>query len=91
MEANTFIPQMERAVGHCQWVKVTLEQQLGQFLRLRRGDMTYAQFARKLGLPQSTVYRLERGEQSITLRRLQQVLDRLKCDLSDIFQTNSRG
>ena len=48
--------------------------------------MTYAQFSRKLGLPPSTLHRLEAGQQSITLRRLQQVMTRLKCRLSDIFQ-----
>jgi len=48
--------------------------------------MTFAQFSRKLGLPPSTLYRLEMGEQSITLRRLQQIMNRLSCKLSDIFQ-----
>ena len=47
--------------------------------------MTYAAFSKKVGLPQSTIFRLERCEQSITLGRLQQVMDRLKCDLSDVF------
>ena len=47
--------------------------------------MTYAEFSKKLGLPPSTLHRLEAGEQSITLRRLQQVMSRLKCGLSDIF------
>jgi DNA-binding Xre family transcriptional regulator len=38
-----------------------------------------------LGLPPSTLHRLERGDQSITLRGLQQIMKRLKCGLSDIF------
>ena len=63
----------------------SLEQQLGKFLRARRGEMTYAQFAKKLGLPPSTLHRLESGEQSITLRGLQRILRRLKCGLHDIF------
>ena len=63
----------------------SLEKQLGDFLRKSRGEMTFAQFSKKLGLPPSTLHRLENGEQSITLRRLQQVMKRLNVRLSDIF------
>lgn len=67
----------------------SLETQLGRFLRARRGEMTYAQFSRKLGLPPSTLHRLEQGAQSITLRGLQQIMRRLKCGLADIFPKDS--
>ena len=63
----------------------SLDRQLGLFLRKQRGDLTYARFARKLGIAASTLYRLERGEQSLTLGRLEQILKRLKCRLTDIF------
>ena len=63
----------------------SLERQLGSFLRKRRGESTFAEFSRKLGLPPSTLYRLEHGEQSVTLRRLRQIMDRLRCRLTDIF------
>jgi len=63
----------------------TLEKKLAAFLKKQRGDATYAAFSRKLGLPASTLFRLERCEQSITLNRLQQIMDRLKVDLADIF------
>jgi transcriptional regulator with XRE-family HTH domain len=62
-----------------------LERQLAEFLRRKRGDLTYAEFSRKVGLPPSTLHRLEQSQQSITLRRLQQVMKRLKCRLIDIF------
>lgn len=64
----------------------TLERQLGDFLRKKRGEMTFAEFSKKLGLPPSTLHRLEQCQQSITLRSLQQIMDRLKCRLEDIFQ-----
>jgi transcriptional regulator with XRE-family HTH domain len=67
-------------------VRSSLEKQLGAFLRNKRGERTFAQFARKLGLPPSTLHRLESGEQSITLGKLEQIMRRLKCDLSDIFE-----
>jgi transcriptional regulator with XRE-family HTH domain len=44
------------------------------FTQKRRGKMTYAEFSRRLGLPPSTLHRLENGEQSITLRGLQQIM-----------------
>ena len=63
-----------------------LERELGLFLRKKRGNLTYAEFAKKLGLPQSTLYRLENGVQSITLRRLQQIMKRLNVSIWQIFR-----
>jgi transcriptional regulator with XRE-family HTH domain len=71
--------------GSLHGVPAKLETQLGKFLRARRGEMTYAQFSRKVGLPPSTLHRLEQGTQSITLRGLQQIMRRLKCAVRDIF------
>jgi transcriptional regulator with XRE-family HTH domain len=62
-----------------------LDKQLGDFLRRRRGGQTFAEFSRKLGLPASTLHRLEQYQQSITLGRLYQITRRLKCRLRDIF------
>jgi hypothetical protein len=58
---------------------------LAVFLKKRRGDMTFAAFSRLTGLPRSTLFRLENCEQSITLGRLQQVMDRLKVEWQDVF------
>jgi len=63
----------------------SMEQQLADFLRKRRGEETYASFARRTGLRQSTIFRLEQCQQSLTLGRLEQLLKRLKVKLSDIF------
>ena len=63
----------------------SLEIQLARFLREQRGDQTYAQFSRKIGLPPSTLHRLEQASQSITLRGLQQILRKLKCGLAQVF------
>jgi len=62
-----------------------LDKQLAEFMKKARGDMTFAQFSKKTGLPPSTLFRLERCEQSITIGRLHQIMVRLKCELSDIF------
>jgi transcriptional regulator with XRE-family HTH domain len=70
---------------------MSLEEQLARFLKERRGEMTYAQFSRKLGFPPSTLHRLEQGSQSITLRGLQQILRKLKCGLADVFPESFRA
>jgi transcriptional regulator with XRE-family HTH domain len=67
-------------------VPSALDKKLASFLRKQRGEQTFAQFSRKLGLPRSTIFRLEHCEQSVTLGRLQQIMDRLKCSLWDIFR-----
>jgi len=66
-------------------VESDLDEKLALFLRRKRGDMTYKAFSRKLGLPPSTIFRLEQCQQSITLGRLQTVMDRLQCTINDIF------
>jgi hypothetical protein len=58
-------------------VASSLERQLREFLRERRGEITYAESSRRLGLPPSTLHRLERGGQSNTLRGPQQIMKRL--------------
>jgi len=48
-------------------------------------NLTYAQFARKMGLSDSTLHRMELGEQNVTLKTLEQICDRMKCSVSDLF------
>ena len=63
-----------------------LERQLAAFLRRKRGELSYAKFSKRVGLPPSTLHRLEMCEQSITLSRLGQIMKSLKCAVSDIFR-----
>ena len=63
----------------------SLDKQFGRFLRERRGHVSYAVFARRLGISASTLYRLETGEQSVTLGKLEEILKRLKLPISDVF------
>ena len=67
-----------------------LARQLGRFLRARRGDLTLEQFSRKLGVSDSTLQRLEMGEQNVTLKTLEQILDRLKCSVTDVFESEDK-
>jgi DNA-binding Xre family transcriptional regulator len=79
------IPHTECSFGQIVSVAGKLERQLATFLRERRGGMTYAQFSNKVGLPPSTLHRLEMCQQSITLSRLELILKRLKCRVREIF------
>ncbi len=47
--------------------------------------MSYAAFSKKVGLTASSLFRLENGEQSISLGRLHEVLKKLKASLGDVF------
>jgi transcriptional regulator with XRE-family HTH domain len=62
-----------------------LDKQFGRFLRQRRGAASYAVFARQLGISASTLYRLETGEQSVTLGKLEDILKKLKSKVPDVF------
>ncbi|MDR1192212.1 MAG: helix-turn-helix domain-containing protein [Verrucomicrobiales bacterium] len=55
------------------------------FIRRKRGERTYANFANMLGVTPSTVFRLEQRQQSITLRLLGKILERMKCTYQDVF------
>lgn len=66
-------------------MRISLRKQLGEFLRKRRGKLTYAEFARRIGLSSSTLQRIETGEQNVTLDTLQHLVARLRCRLSEIF------
>jgi transcriptional regulator with XRE-family HTH domain len=59
---------------------------LAEFLRKRRGNQTFQQFARKLGLSDSTLQRIEMMEQNVTIDTLEQIVNRLRCTVSDIFR-----
>lgn len=58
---------------------------LAQNIRARRGKLTQKQFARKLGIDQASVNRIELGYQNITIDTLQLICDRLKCAAGDLL------
>ena len=66
-------------------MRYRLRKQLGEFLREKRGDLTLSQFARKLAISDSTLQRLEIGQQNITIDTLEQIMERLKCSVTDVF------
>ncbi|MGH7989158.1 MAG: helix-turn-helix domain-containing protein [Limisphaerales bacterium] len=83
---------MGRLSPHTAGMAASMQKQLGQFLRYKRGKLSYPAFARKMGISSSSLHRMEMGEQNVTLKTLEFLLKRLKCSVTDVFgdsgQTN---
>ena len=62
-----------------------LSRRLAKKLRELRGDTPQYRFARKLGVSKSSLNRLELGEQNVSLKTIQTLCRRLKCDIADLF------
>jgi len=64
-----------------------LARQLAESLRRvrREAGVTQTTMARKLGVSQPTLNRLESGSQNVTLKTLQQLCRALDCGLDDLF------
>lgn len=69
----------------CERMASGMDSKVAAFLRKERGETTFSQFSRKTGLPASTLFRIENGQQSVTLARLEPVLKRLKKTPHDVF------
>lgn len=63
----------------------SLDKAFATFLKLRKGTRSYASLASELGIAESTLYRLINGEQSATLRGVENVLQKLELSPTDLF------
>lgn len=73
---------------------VHLRARLAVFVRNKRGDLPQRTFARKMGLAQSTIMRIENEEQNVTLKTLEQLCKAFRVDVGDLFPatpTSSRN
>ncbi|MGN6556122.1 MAG: helix-turn-helix transcriptional regulator [Verrucomicrobiota bacterium] len=66
-------------------MKRNLDREFARYLRKARGSLSYAEFAKLVGVSHTTLHRIERGEHHITLTKLETILNRLKVKLSDVF------
>lgn len=62
-----------------------LAKRLGKRLQELRGQEPQLKFCRKLGISNSSLNRIEQGEQNVSLKTLEQLCKRLKCDVADLF------
>jgi transcriptional regulator with XRE-family HTH domain len=58
---------------------------LAEFLRRKRADQTVRAFARKIGMTHGTLHRIENLQQSLTVGKLGQILEKLDCSWTEIF------
>ena len=64
---------------------VQLRSRLAVFIRTRRGEVTQRAFARKLGVAQSTIMRIENEQQNVTLETLDQLCKAFQLDIGELF------
>jgi transcriptional regulator with XRE-family HTH domain len=62
-----------------------IAQSLSEELRKRRGELSYAQFARKLGLSKSLAHKLETSGEGVTLDTIYKIACSLGCSLEDLL------
>jgi DNA-binding Xre family transcriptional regulator len=60
-------------------------ERLAYYLRTRRGNEGQIAFARRLGVSQSTLQRLEMAQQNVGLDMLETICVRLHCEIGDLF------
>jgi len=66
-----------------------LADRLARNIRVLRGHQTQTAFARRLGISQATLARLENGAQNTTLSTLEQITKALRCDVGELFKSPS--
>jgi DNA-binding Xre family transcriptional regulator len=73
-------------LAHAAQVRYRLRKELADFLKIRRGNLTFSDFSRKVGISSSTLQRIEMMQQNVSIDTLQQIVNRLRCRMSDIFR-----
>ena len=67
-----------------------LAKRLAKRLLELRGNTPQYQFARRLGVSKSSLNRMEVGDQNVSLKMLDRLCARLRCDVTDLFPKESR-
>lgn len=62
-----------------------LDKAFSDYLKTLRGKRSYASLAKDLGIAESTLYRLINGNQSATLRGIEQMMQRLGVSPVEVF------
>ena len=62
-----------------------LAKRLARRLQELRGDIPLVQYSEKLGISKSSLARLEQGDQNVSLKTLETLCRKLKCDVWDLF------
>lgn len=64
---------------------VFLRKRLAAFIRQQRGSMPQRDFARRIGVAQSTIMRIENEDQNVTLDTLEQFCTVFRVEVGELF------
>lgn len=64
---------------------VHLRERLAKFIREKRGEIPQREFARKIGVAQSTIMRIENLDQNVTIKTLENLCKAFHADIGDLF------
>lgn len=64
---------------------VHLRMRLAKFIREKRGTATQREFARKIGVAQSTIMRIENLDQNVTINTLEKLCRIFHTDVDGLF------
>jgi transcriptional regulator with XRE-family HTH domain len=64
---------------------VQLRRRLAKFIRERRGEVPQREFARKIGVAQSTIMRIENLDQNVTINTLETLCRVFRVDITELF------
>ena len=63
-----------------------LSKNLAKNLRRLRGDSSQNQFAKRLGISQASLNRLELSSQNVTITTIERLCFKLDCTVSDLLE-----
>ena len=72
------------------FVMETLRSRLASELRRRRGNQSYGQFAKELGISKTTLYRIELEQQNTGLDLIEHICRRLRCTVCDLLCSRNK-
>lgn len=90
VKGNQNIPHAGRFRTQAVRMRQKLRKQLAAFLKKTRGELTFVQFEKRMGISASTLHRIELCDQNVTLDMLEAITGRLKISISDIFGEQKR-
>ncbi len=70
---------------------VHLRQRLAIFIKEKRGSTTQREFARKIGVAQSTIMRIENLDQNVTINTLETLCRVFHADIAELFPQVSQS
>ena len=66
--------------------KTSISARLSRNIRRLRGDLSQAAFAKKLGVSEATINRLESESQNTTINTLENICKGLKMDITELLK-----